>query len=172
VSDEVVGYFHDYDGVAGNFFGFYDFSYRFAYVFMFGEALVEVVAPHVGVYEYHFCFTCFSVGSHIFLSFRGSIAGVSSVMQPSSSLMNSSGEIGGIMMMCSFSIFSRAFPPACNPTLSRIFFGIKTLPLLSTVNSLVFIFPTNISPTVGKYKLCYEGDGNQVVFCWGEDSCN
>jgi hypothetical protein len=59
-----------------------------------------------------------------FLKFQRIHVGVPSLMQLSISLMNSSGEIGGMMTMFSFSIFSRAFPPTCNPTLSRIALGI------------------------------------------------
>ncbi len=95
------------------------------------------------------CSLYLSVGSHIFLSFSGSMWGVPSLMQPSISLMNSSGEIGGMMTMFSFSIFKRAFPPTCNPTLSRIALGICTRPLLSTVTSSVVIFSHLLSPTVG-----------------------
>ena len=110
---------------------------------MFGEALVEIIAPDVGVYEYHLVFPfCFSAGSHIFFSFRGLIVGAPSLMQPSISLMNSSGENGGKMIIFCFSIFNRAFPPARSPTLSRICLGIKTRPLLSTITSSVLIFPT------------------------------
>ncbi len=74
-------------------------------------------------------------------------------MQPSISWMNSSGETGGMMIMFCFSIFSRAFPPACRPALSRASFGIRTLPLWSILTSCVVIFPTNNIPTVGNLRL-------------------
>ena len=138
-----MGYFHDYYGVDGDFRRFYHFPHGFFDAFVFWEALVEVVAPDVGVYEYHFVFPfCFSVGSHIFLRFSGSRVGVPSLMQPSISVMNSSGETGGMMIMFSFSILSRAFPPMRSPTLSRISFGISTRPLQSMVTSSVVIFST------------------------------
>ena len=62
-----MGYFHDYDGVGGDLVCFYDFAHGLLDVFVFGEALVEVVAPNVGVNEYHACSLLFFCGVPDFL---------------------------------------------------------------------------------------------------------
>jgi len=110
-------------------------------------------------------------GSQIFLISKGFMVGVPSFMQPSISFMKAPGEIGGMMMIFSFSIFSRAFPPACNPTLSRASLGIKIRPLSSTITSFILNFPPRFIPTVGNIRLAVRlntksNNAHNKIACW------